>query len=258
MKKLLRLLLVAAAAFVFLYQQTNTLKTTRYTWQSGRVPAAFEGFRIVQISDLHNKRFGKSQVRLLRAVRAAKPDMIALTGDIISRNTTNFEPTRELIEGLCGLAPLYYVDGNHDPVAPCYDEFLALLHRCGVAILDGPARLERGGDAMTLAGYGYWDISIPTLAPADLVLYHNPDWFAQLAQAGCGLLLAGHIHGGQIALPGGRAVLSPGLGFFPKYSAGVYREGEATMVLSRGLGTSVVPLRILAPPEIVVVTLESP
>ena len=246
---------LALALSLFLYQQTNVLQTTRYSWESPRVPRAFDGYRIVQLSDLHNKRFGKHQRRLLRAVREAKPDLIALTGDFVDLHTKSLAAATELLEGMQGLAPMLYVDGNHDPNSPYYQEFLALLDRYGVIVLDGVTQLLRGGETMTIAGYGYWEIQGPAIAPADIVLYHGPQWFPAFAAAGCGLVLAGHIHGGQIALPGGRAIVGPAGTLFPEYSHGVYREGASTMVLSRGLGTSGAPLRLFSPPEIVVIEL---
>jgi len=259
MKRLLIVFCLVLAAAAFAWQQTNAVKTTRYTWQSDRVPFAFDGYRIVQVSDLHNKRFGEGQKRLLRAIRNAKPDMIALTGDIIDQSTQSLEPARELIEGIRGLAPMYYVDGNHDPNSPFYQAFRAMLSQYDVTVLNGVAQLAHGGESMSIAGYSYWDLwfNRVEIAASDMVLYHSPDEFPRFAARGCGLLLAGHNHGGQIALPNGRAVLSSGGGFFPRYSAGVYHEGDSTMVLSRGLGTSYVPLRIFAPPEIVVIELKT-
>ena len=250
------LVVLLAAAALLLAQQTNTLKTTRYAWQSDRVPQAFEGYRIVQVSDLHNKRFGKGQRRLVRAIRDARPDMIALTGDFIDLHTKSLDAVTELLEGIQGLAPAYFIDGNWDSNSPYYGALLALLSQYDVMVLNGYTQLARDGGTMTLAGFPFWETKNFT-QPADIVLYHSPNRFSLFAAEGCGLVLAGHNHGGQIALPGGRALIDPNGNFLPKYSAGVYHEGDAAMILSRGLGTSVCPFRLFAPPEIVVITLES-
>jgi len=236
---------------IFLVQQTNSLKTTRYTWESDRVPQGFDGFRIALVSDLHNKRFGKRQARLVQAVRDLQPDLIALTGDFIDLSTKDLGFAREFLEGVKDLAPIYWVDGNHDPNAPSYGELHAALAEYGVTVLAGNrVTLQRGDDEMTLAGYAYWELHYPVMT-ADIMLYHGPEEFPRFAALGCGLVLSGHNHGGQVALPGGRAILSPSKNLFPKYSGGVYTEGESTMVLSRGLGTSDLHVRAFARPEVV-------
>jgi len=257
-KKLLLISLIAlAAGAAFLLQQTNSLKTTRYTWESPRVPPGFDGFTIALVSDLHNKRFGKEQARLVKAVRELQPDMIAITGDFIDLSTKNLDFAREFLEGVKDLAPMYWADGNHDPNSPFYQDLHELLAEYGVIALAGDrVALARGGGEMTLAGYPYWELYYPIVS-ADIMLYHGPDEFGRFAVLGCGLVLSGHNHGGQIALPGGRAVVGPNGSSFPQYSGGVYTENDTTMVLSRGLGTSVIPFRAFAPPEVVGIELKS-
>ena len=253
---MLVLLALCLAAVLFLVQQTNSLKTTRYTWESPRVPRGFDGYCIALVSDLHNKRFGRDQARLVRAVRALRPDLIALTGDFVDMYTKDMQAVTAFLEGVKDIAPMYYVDGNHDPNSPFYTDLLDLLARYDVTVLAGDAvALTRGGDGMTLAGYPYWGLYHP-IQPADIVLYHGPEEFPRFAALGCGLVLAGHNHGGQIALPGGKAIFAPGGGLFPKYSGGIYTEGEATMVLTRGLGAVYVPVRAFARAEVVGVVLK--
>ncbi|MDR2686195.1 MAG: metallophosphoesterase family protein [Oscillospiraceae bacterium] len=258
MKKLMLVLFgLLALCAVFLAQQTNSLKTARYAWESPRVPPGFDGYRIALVSDLHNKRFGKHQARLVRAVRDLEPDLIALTGDFADLETKDLGAAREFLEGVKGLAPMYWVDGNHDPNSPFYGELRALLASCGVISLDGErVTLARGGDTMSLAGYPYWELHHPIL-PADIMLYHGPDEFPRFAALGCGLVLSGHNHGGQVATPWGRALIGPNHNLFPRYSGGVYTEGGSAMALSRGLGTTRVHVRAFARPEVVGVTLIS-
>jgi len=263
MKRLPIAVCLAVIAAAFVYQQTNSIKTSRYTWQSSRVPRGFDGYRIVQVSDLHSKRFGRNQERLLRAIRKAQPDMIAFTGDFIDYKTKSLDSIMDLLAGIRGMAPVYYVDGNHDPNSPYYQAFRAMLSQYDVTVLHGWARLAHKDETVSLVGFPYWDFPYwdwkPSNVPdsADIVLSHSPDLFAALAGRGCGLVLAGHNHGGQIAFPGGKALFGPRKELLPAYSAGIYREGDATMVLSRGLGVSQIPFRLFAQPEIVVIELKT-
>jgi len=256
-RNLLVFLALLAIGALFAAQQTNALESTQYTWQSGRVPQSFDGYRIVQISDLHGKRFGGGQKRLLQMIRDFDPDMIALTGDILDRRTRGLDAARELLAGTAGLAPIYYVDGNHDPRSPVYREFRSLLDEFNVTVLEGTDAfiLERGGGAMTVAGCGYWDYD-GLGRPVDLLLYHSPSVFEQLDGDSCGLVLAGHMHGGQVALPGGRAIVSPAGKLFPEYAGGFYELNGCAMAVSKGLGTTGVPFRLFARPEVVCVVME--
>jgi len=260
MKKLLLLgaaVLLGVAAIIFVIQQTNTLDTTYFTWQSSRVPPEFEGFRIVQVSDLHAKRFGREQQRLLHVIAEAQPDLIVITGDMIDESTRSLDSVQELLAGLHGLAPIYFIDGNHDVRSRLYEDFVAMLERYGVTMLDR-TQLERDGAAMTMGNIANAD--------ADIVLVHDPAKFLWYAEQGHdGLVLAGHMHGGQVALPNGRAIIGPfsdrpmeglQLSFFPPFSSGVYVQDGATMFLSRGLGTSHLPIRMFATPEVAIIDLK--
>ncbi|MCL2195177.1 MAG: metallophosphoesterase [Oscillospiraceae bacterium] len=278
MKKLLMIaamLLLPVAFIVLTIVHTNVLRTTQFTWQSRRVPPAFCGFRIVQLSDLHNARFGREQSRLIRAVAQAQPDLIALTGDFIDHRTRSLAPVEELLEGIAPLAPIVFIDGNHDPRSDFYPALLELFAQHGVTVLQGEYGLwwhdideslrpvnmtvERDGARLSIGGVHDFD--------ADIVLLHDPSTFAYYAEGGRdgmfrsdGLVLAGHMHGGQVALPGGQAMIAPmdnGLSFFPPYSSGVYLNGDATMFLSRGLGTSHLPIRLFATPEVAVIELKA-
>jgi len=255
-------ILVILALIVLAIVHTNILRTTRFTWQHRRVPSQFNGFRIVQLSDMHNARFGREQSRLIHAVEQARPNMIALTGDFIDNYTRSLAPVQELLAGIAHLAPVYFVDGNHDPQSPFYDEFLALLAEYNITVLRGATLLQHNGATMTLAGLPFSGGVIE--GSPDILLAHSPLRFAQFAQQGGGLMLAGHVHGGQVATPGGQAILAPLHGeeglqfsFFPPYSSGVYVNGDATMFLSRGLGTSHLPLRLFATPEVAIIELKA-
>ena len=132
----------------------SAIVTKEYTIASRRLPEAFSGMRIVQISDLHGKRFGKDDARLLRAVRQARPDLIALTGDFADE-LTELSALEPLLEGLTALAPVFYVTGNHEWVMDGAQrrELFALLDGCGVVRLRNSWRvLKSGGCRIVLAG----------------------------------------------------------------------------------------------------------
>ncbi|MCL2446610.1 MAG: metallophosphoesterase [Oscillospiraceae bacterium] len=251
------LLLPIALAALAVYH-TNTLRTTSFTWQSRRVPPEFNGFRIVHLSDLHNARFGRGQSRLLRAVEQAQPNMIAMTGDMIDEQTRSLAPMRELLAGIRAFAPdipIYYVDGNHDTRSSFYADMLELFRLHNVTVLHGSALLQHNGASMTMSGRGHWGVGY--VGGTDIFLAHSPHHFAHFAQLGGGLMLAGHNHGGQVSTPGGQAIVGPQLVLWPEYSAGVYVNGDATMFLSRGLGTSRIPFRLFATPEVAVIEMKA-
>ncbi|MCL2532463.1 MAG: metallophosphoesterase [Oscillospiraceae bacterium] len=261
MKKLIiiaAIVLLPVAFIALAIYHTNTLRSTQFTWQNRRVPPEFNGFRIVQLSDLHNARFGREQSRLLRMVQQAQPNMIAMTGDMIDEQTRSLAPMRELLAGVRTVAPdipMFFVDGNHDPQSSFYAEMLDLFRQHNVTVLHGTALLQHNGASMTIAGMGHWGVG--HMGNTDIFLAHDPLRFEQFAQHGGGLMLAGHNHGGQVSLPNGQAIIGPRLTLWPEYSSGVYINGDSTMFLSRGLGTSRIPFRLFATPEVAVIELKA-
>ena len=230
--------------------------------------------RIVQISDLHGKRFGKDDARLLRAVRQARPDLIALTGDFADE-LTELSALEPLLEGLTALAPVFYVTGNHEWVMDGAQrrELFALLDGCGVVRLRNSWRvLKSGGSRIVLAGVddpnGPADQKTPEALVAEiraaeggdafiLMLAHRNDQLPLWAELGADTVLCGHGHGGIIRLP----LLGPVFGthyeLFPDDAEGVYRQGGTAQVVSRGLGQSRrIPFRLMNRPELTLVILE--
>ncbi|MBC8079970.1 MAG: metallophosphoesterase [Gorillibacterium sp.] len=275
---------VAAAVFVtalatltaFLYTQNNWLGLTRITVDSKRIPSAFDGYKIVHLSDLHGKGFGKGQKRLLAKVEKEAPDLIAFTGDLVDRGGMS-ERTRclELMKGLVAFAPVYLITGNHDQTVGGFDSLEQDLTRLGVKVLrDKSTLLERGGSEVLLAGIDdplftpYADrsiqsvqvsmseaIEVPSQAVFKILLAHRPELFSTYADAQIDLILSGHAHGGQVRLPFVGGLVAPGQGFFPHYTSGAYREDNSVMVVSRGLGNSILPQRLFNRPEIIAITL---
>lgn len=272
-KKTLPLLLAALTlAGAGLWWGNYTLSTEEYTFSSRRLPEGWDGARIVVLSDLHGRQFGRDNSRLAAAVEAAHPDVIALVGDFVDEWT---DPAylRPLLERLTALSPCYFVSGNHEWAAGKMQETAALLADCGVTWLhNGFVTLQRGGDSLLLAGIddpnGYADQEAPEeLAqevyaaygdPFWLLLAHRNDRFAgEYSLLGAGLTLSGHGHGGIWRLPFTDGVFGTQRNLFPTHSAGFYTDNGETVFVHRGLGNSprIVP-RILNRPQVAVITLE--
>lgn len=266
-----RLLLLLAAAVVLiaavLATNDNTLGTTEYIYASPRLPSAFDGLRIAQVSDLHNDDFGDPEI-LTGAVRAARPDLIVVTGDMIDANRTDVAAALDFAERFADIAPVYYSNGNHEKV-PQYPVLVRGLRERGVAVLeDETVFLERGGDRIAISGVVDPFIAERPLAdrladtlPKDgsfsVLLSHRPEYPEAYADHGADLVFAGHAHGGQIRFPVIGPLYAPHQGLFPTLYEGMHTFFGTTMVISRGIGNSIFPLRINNPPELVVVTLRA-
>ncbi|MDD4842829.1 MAG: metallophosphoesterase [Anaerotignum sp.] len=252
----------------FLYWQNNGLMLTQLTY-SQNVPEGFDGYKILQVSDLHNKSFGQNQERLLNKIRTAEPDIIVITGDLIDRNRTDLEVAMTFVEGAVTLAPVYYVSGNHEHQSGCFDELAEKLTSAGVIVLEnGKSMVERNGDTIEILGLAdkrvnpYYAQVLSTLikggneASFRVLLSHRPELFETYVESGVNLAFTGHAHGGQIRLPLIGGIFAPNQGFFPAYTSGIYEEENTAMVVSRGLGGSSFPFRIFNRPEVVMVTLK--
>ncbi len=255
--------------------QALMVNTCRIT--SSNLPEAFDGFRIAQLSDLHNCQMGKNNEKLLSMLRAEAPDIIVITGDMIDSQQTDVDIALHLARELVQIAPCYYVSGNHEARVSEYDSLKAGLVELGVTVLENAkVTIESSGEKMTLAGvvdpsfktdYLKGDdtavmgsILTELLGEEDrytILLSHRPELFEVYAQHTVDLIFSGHAHGGQFRIPFVGGLIAPNQGLFPKYDAGIYKEGNTTMVVSRGIGNSIVPFRINNRPEIVLVELAS-
>ena len=241
--------------------------------------------RAVVLADLHNKRYGKNNVRLLEEIRAQKPDMILIAGDILTaRKGDSFEPAVELLRELSRDFPVYYGNGNHEHRLSLYPEgygdmgerYGQALRELGISpLVNGHAVLEDCGVAVYGVQIGkeyYRRFRIMQMEPDYLpnllgrpeeglytvLLAHNPDYFPQYAAWGADLTLSGHVHGGVVRVPFlGKGMVSPAFRFFPRYDGGIFREGRAVMILSRGLGSHTIPFRLFNPGELWVVDFET-
>lgn len=264
------LLPLAALAAGLLWAGNFTVGLTEVSISSGKLPAAFEGFRIALVTDLHNRVFGPDNDWLVAQLEKAKPDLIALSGDIADEDSS-ISALSALLPRLSAVAPCVYVTGNHEWRMKNRAEWFSLLEKSGVRYLSNCfARLTRGESEMIIAGVddpnGPRDQKTPgkllrevkAAAPDDylVVLCHRNDQLENLANLGADLVLSGHAHGGVVRLPFLGAVFGTHYEFFPEDTEGVICCGETCMVVSRGLGGSRrLPVRIANRPEIPVITL---
>jgi len=248
-----------------------------YGVSSPKLPHSFSGFRIAQVSDLHNAEFGGGNEKLLSLLRQSKPDIIVITGDLVDSYRTDVDLALRFVREAVRIAPCYYVTGNHEARISQYGALLSGLEAAGVHLLDNArATLERGGETVTLLGAA--DPSFQTnyllgdsaavmtgqlaALTADtegytVLLSHRPELFDVYAESGVDLVFSGHAHGGQFRLPLIGGLAAPNQGLFPKYDAGLYTAGDTRMVVSRGLGNSIFPFRFNNRPELIIVQLEN-
>lgn len=266
-KKTLIALAIIALLALFCHWQNNGLVVTEVEVLLPQNMAALDGCTIVHLSDLHNHSFGHRQERLLDLVGRQSPDFIVITGDIVDSRRTDFDPALDLVRGAVELAPTFYVTGNHEErlSKPLYQELIHALSNTDLVVLQDRAVQVPYGDA-SLWLLGVDDTKAPPRALTQLkqavsadayqiLLAHRPNHFAFYANSGVDLVFSGHAHGGQIRLPFVGGLVAPDQGLFPTYDAGSFQQGKTTMVVSRGLGNSVFPLRLFNRPEVVVVHL---
>lgn len=241
--------------------------------------------RAVVIADLHNKRYGKNNEKLLEIIREQKPDMILVAGDMLTAKPGKPLDTALLFLGeLAKDFPVYYGNGNHEHRLKLYPKTYgdmgerygqalheigikpmvnshAVLEDCGIAVYGaeiGREYYKRFKAPEMEAGYMGKILGKPDKGLYTVLLAHNPDYFPQYAKWGADLTLSGHVHGGVVRVPfWGKGVLSPSMRLFPKYDGGIFREGEAVMILSRGLGMHTIPFRLFNPGELWVVDFQS-
>jgi len=271
---------IVISLILFFYYQNNSIITTEISFTSKNIPQDFDGYKIVQLSDVHNTTFGNNQSVLVEKVKKAKPDVIVVTGDLIDSYTYDEEPSLILMEQLVKITPVYYVTGNHEWRTGTFHSLEGKLQNLGVRVLrnetneisigsatiqmigiDDPSKLFDTEHYLTEEEIAEESIidSMKGLEEGsfNILLSHRPELFHLYAQQDLDLVFTGHAHGGQIRIPFIGGIIAPNQGFFPKYTSGAHTLNDTTMIVNRGLGNSLFPLRVFNRPEIVVVTLES-
>ena len=273
---LLCIILIGLTLVIWTMWGNTALVVSEFSISSDRLPVPFAGFRIAQVSDLHNAEFGENNAKLLQLLCECQPDMIAITGDLIDANHTDIETALAFANEAVKIAPVYYVSGNHEARCSEYDTLKTGLESAGVIVLaDEAVYLERDGETIAILGLADPDFSIkgdlfdeiPAMVSTKLnglleqetaysvLLSHRPELFETYAACDVDLVLSGHAHGGQFRLPFVGGLIAPNQGLFPKYDAGLFTKGNTNMIVSRGIGNSIIPIRFNNRPEIVLIEL---
>lgn len=277
----------------FFYTQSNWIFTTNYTVSSKKIPKEFNGYKILQLSDLHSMQFGKDNIRLIKKIDKIKPDIIAVTGDVLNSQNDDGRVFLSLAERLAKKYTIYYIVGNHEQIVKnrCikkkltfFNDYMEKLKSFGIIIVDDSSdRILKKGACIDIYGLdiplkyykgknsasyeGEKEFSVEEIKDAvgecesgtfSILLAHDPKYFSLYDAWGADLTLSGHVHGGVIWLPFVGGLLSPEQSFFPEYDKGRFERNGKVMIVNAGLGNSIVKIpRFLVPPELSVITLKS-
>ena len=280
MKKIIKILVIILfililACLASIWVSYNWLTVTHFTARSSKIS---EPFRIVLVSDLHEHQFGRDNEKLAEKIREQSPDLIIIDGDMINGDSENADTAVELVRALKEAAPVYYSFGNHEYsyMEAGHEDLTEELEAAGAVVLNYQSiDIDVKGNPVRLGGlyeYGFEtgmqseeenERAIPYLeeyADTDRYLImcaHRPESFYPWDMAdqwGIDLVLSGHLHGGQVIIPGVGGLYNSLDGFFPKFDYGQYKLGDSDMVITRGLGSNPKMLpRFNNPPEIAVV-----
>lgn len=268
---LIILALIAAAAAFLIKDSRDDLEISRYEVASQKLPESFDGFKIVQLSDLHGAEFGEDGMELVDKVGSLEPDIIALTGDFVT-DEGDLAAVKKLAGRLTELCPVYFVSGNHEFGSGLAIKVRNILERAGVKYLSNEyLTINRGDDEILLGGVedplAYADMLSPDelaqkmndAAPDafKILLGHRNYWMTEYPELPVDLIFCGHAHGGLIRIPGVGGLIGTDRRLFPDFDAGQFNNGRYTLIVSRGLGNSVPIPRVFNRPEIVCVELSS-
>ncbi|MEK4737414.1 metallophosphoesterase [Bacillus sp. FSL H8-0492] len=274
-KRIILIIGILVGISIFLYLQNNLISITEVKITSSKIPSSFKGYKILQISDLHNKKFGDNQDVLIQKVKSINPDIIAITGDLIDSKSYDAEISMQVIRELVKEYPVYFVTGNHEKWSGKYNSLEKKLKKQHVTVLRNEhVIIQKGGHEINLLGiddpeFNTGDIDEGSIVKDAIVkakietqpdrynvlLSHRPEFLEEYAEEKVDLVLSGHAHGGQVRLPFIGGLVAPNQGILPKYTAGLYEQQNTSMIVSRGLGNSIIPQRVFNRPEIVVVQL---
>lgn len=275
-KVIILLVFLVILLCIFLKWQNDSISITEINYHNNKIPDSFQGYKILHISDLHNKEFGKNQKNIVNHIENIRPDIIVVTGDLIDSKKTNIDTALDLIKRAIKIAPIYYVTGNHEAWSGVYPTLKAKLEEYGVTVLENQkVTIERENDAIEIFGIvdpsfisfnGYnnniselvqklLDSFVVENEKLNILLSHRPELFELYSNRGVDLVFTGHAHGGQFRIPFIGGFVAPDQGFFPKLTEGIHTKNHTSLVISRGLGNSIIPIRLFNRPELIVVNL---
>lgn len=285
MKYIIILIVVLVVlVFVEMYRELHTFQIKEYVLRAPAFSKLKEEKRIIFLSDMHNQVYGNHNKKLMDAVIDAKPDMILIGGDmLVGKNGCSYENALNFVKRLPEVCPVYYACGNHEQrmkeypeqYHPAYADYREELLKAGVHFLENDtAEVYLDDVAVKITGleipsrcYTHFR-TIPMEAGEikerigecdpevyHILMAHNPSYVEEYKAWGADLILCGHLHGGMVRLPGIGGVIAPSFALFPKYSGDMYQEGNSTVVVSKGLGTHTINVRLFNPAELVVLRL---
>lgn len=276
-----KIIIFVSILFVFLlmvyfYYENTFLKVTHYNIVNDKIPNEFNDYKIIQLSDYHNEASKKLNKDLINMIRKEKPNLIVITGDFIDSKKTNIDVAIDLIKNIRGTASIYYVVGNHEARITDYFKLKKRLEEEGVMILENETDvIERGGSKINIIGIDDPRMAVENMGDDafiidkeleisnyddrlfSILLSHRPEVFKIYVENKIDLVLSGHAHGGQVRIPFIGGIVAPNQGLFPEYTSGLFNEGNTSMIVSRGIGNSIVPVRVNNRPELVVINLKS-
>ena len=261
---------------IYFYFENTTLEVSTYQIASNKIPNEFNSYKIIQISDFHNITSSKLTKKLIAEIKNQKPNIIVITGDLIDSTKTNVDIAIDMIKEIIEIAPIYYVTGNHEARTNEYDNLKSQMIELGVKILENEAQeIQLNNSTINILGINdpsfnkERDILDSEIVKSNMeniryneddftiLLSHRPEVFKIYVEKNIDLVFTGHAHGGQIRLPFIGGIIAPNQGTFPEYTDGIYREKDTTMVVSRGIGNSIIPFRVNNRPELMIVELKS-
>lgn len=285
---MIKIILIIVAVFIVyclieMIRELRDFRVTKYRICSQKLNGIKREKKIIFLSDLHNRMYGEENERLLESIRNQHPDLILIGGDMLVRKDGNFyDKTVHFLAKLPGICPVYCANGNHeqklkelpDKYEQSYEEYKKALTASGIHMLENASEtvkldevpVKLSGLEIPLGAYarfGKKELSLKEITDRigehgddyQILLAHHPGYMKEYLAYGADLILGGHYHGCVVQLPGIGGVISTNFTLFPKYSGGIYPEGEQIAVVSRGLGTHSVPLRLWNWPELIVLEL---
>lgn len=261
--------------FIYVYNEINSLKTTKYIVKSDKIPSSFKGYKILQVSDLHNKSFGQNNDKLLKIIYDENPDIVVITGDIINRRYHDDKIAVDFVRSITSKHIVYYITGNHEVWSSKFHELEPKLLQAGVRVLHNEyAKIFKEREFIYLIGIddpgrGCYDKTEPKYTEKYLekvlkkisddgykiLLAHRPEYFSCYVKNNIDLVISGHTHGGQIRLPFIGSIFVHHQPLFSKLSKGEFNKQNTKMIISGGLGTSRLPIRTFNIPEVVTIIL---
>lgn len=277
-KRIIALLAIASILFLIrLYIDNEILEINSFEISSEKIPTQFNGFKILHLSDLHDKSYGSNNSKLLEKIDKISPDIIVLTGDMVSANDKDYNIFFNFIDNISSKYETFYIYGNHEESLKyskkeVINEYLSksgvkLLSNDNVTLYKDDAKVNIYGIMPDINYYRKQkeykvttDFVRETLNDINLneyniLLSHSPKYFEVYADYGFDLVLSGHIHGGLIRLPIIGGVFSPDNELFPKYDSGLFKINSSNLIVSRGLSRGTTGFRLFNKPEMVVITL---